>query len=75
MSDPDNTTDFLRRLITDVSGENVELKCKIAKLEQERMKLLLRIDVLTSMCDESDFALEATATVLMQSVVEQINPN
>lgn len=51
MSDKE-TTSFLRRLIADVTDENVDLKVKLAKMEQERIRLLLRIDALTEMDDE-----------------------
>jgi hypothetical protein len=64
MSDAE-TTDFLRRLIQDVSSENVDLKCDKAKLEDTIIKLRCRIDYLTEMADQLEIE-NATLVEMMR---------
>lgn len=69
------TTQFLRKLISEVTDHNVELETENTALKAQIVKLKLRIAELTEMVDEADYAVEVTAEVLMQGTVERLQAN
>lgn len=75
MSEERATTQFLRKLIESVTDSNVRLEMENAELRRQIVKLQLRCADLTEQLDESDYAVELTAQVLMQGTVERIQVN